>query len=538
MRWSRFLLALSLCGVYCQAFSQRIRNTENGHFYEVINNLVTWEQADQAARASSFNYNGLTYYGHLVTITSQQETDWMINHLPYFFGAFMGLRQSPTGPEPAGGWYWITGEPLNYLNWHANEPNQYTNDESYGQLFPDATWNDSIDGPYGYVVEYEPITVTSVTLDNNAILGGGKVTATVHLFVNAPAGGATINLVDDSSFATTPAKVVIPEGQNSATFSLTTRFVDNYQYVLIGARAGITTASCSLTILPANLASVTIAPASIYGGTSQSPVGRVTLTGGAGPSGVKVTLSTSNNHVTLPASVQVPANSSVATFTIGHSLSPTTFTAVISATSTGITKSGQLTVNPVNIVQFTLSPQKVVAGATVAGTITLNQPAPVGGFSIDLSSSIPADLNLGTAKVLIPAGSKTSGFTILTSDKVTTSANLTVSATFNGVSRNAGLTIVPVYVDVLTLNPTSVVGGQRVDLRVALNGAAPTGGADIVLSSPSTTVRFTNPATIVAGATSGTFSISTSAVSGTQTVAIKATYHGVSKTVLLKLTSR
>ena len=74
---------------------------------------MTWPASKQDAEAKG---------GHLVTVTSQAEWDKVIavagrNHL------WLGGYQSKGSKEPAGGWSWVTGEPMNCTAWPSWEPN-------------------------------------------------------------------------------------------------------------------------------------------------------------------------------------------------------------------------------------------------------------------------------------------------------------------------------------------------------------------------------------------------------------------------------
>src|SRR6266403_2186132 len=89
----------------------------------------------------------------------------------------------------------------------------------------------------------------------------------------------------------------------------------------------------------------------------------------------------------------------------------------------------------------------------------------------------------------------------------------------------------------LILNPTSVTGGNSSTGTVTLSGPAPTGGAQVTLSSSNTTVaRVPSSVTVGAGATSATFTVTTSDVATSTTVTISAAYGGVTKTASLTVT--
>ncbi len=89
----------------------------------------------------------------------------------------------------------------------------------------------------------------------------------------------------------------------------------------------------------------------------------------------------------------------------------------------------------------------------------------------------------------------------------------------------------------LALNPTSVTGGNSSTGTVTLSGAAPSGGAQVTLSSSNTAVaRVPSSVTVAAGATSATFMVSSSAVAASTTVTISATYSGATRLASLTVT--
>src|SRR6266446_2701783 len=85
----------------------------------------------------------------------------------------------------------------------------------------------------------------------------------------------------------------------------------------------------------------------------------------------------------------------------------------------------------------------------------------------------------------------------------------------------------PVSLSSLSLNPTSVTGGNSSTGTVTLSGPAPTGGAQVTLSSSNTTAASVpSSVTVAAGASSATFTVSTSAVAASTSVTISAAYGG------------
>lgn len=168
----------------------------NDHHYEAVAAegdiaLLSWEEARDWA--SSLTYTdastGITYTGHLATITSHEENTFIAQlagettDLEHYM---LGGYQSPPNPESdfAADWHWVTGEEWAYDNWRSGEPNNefryagapgYGWTEQYLQFFTyksrpsPGLWNDvfygtdtwDVDGKeytfgdFGYIVEYE-----------------------------------------------------------------------------------------------------------------------------------------------------------------------------------------------------------------------------------------------------------------------------------------------------------------------------------------------------------------------------------------------
>ncbi len=89
----------------------------------------------------------------------------------------------------------------------------------------------------------------------------------------------------------------------------------------------------------------------------------------------------------------------------------------------------------------------------------------------------------------------------------------------------------------LSLNPTSVTGGNSSTGTVTLSGSAPAGGVQVTLSSSNTAAAgVPSSVKVAAGATSASFTVSTSAVATSTAVIISATYSGATRSVSLTVT--
>lgn len=150
----------------------------NGHYYEFYSTYppTTWWHAKSIAEKRTCN----GFVGHLATITSADERDWIKTNVrsPYsnnykiWLGGFQD-KSSPSYSEPAGGWRWVTEEPWGYNNWPfvwkpSNSPWQKTPIQSY--LYTTGVyWYDgdnSLDYSAGYsgsfIIEYEPDVVVPI----------------------------------------------------------------------------------------------------------------------------------------------------------------------------------------------------------------------------------------------------------------------------------------------------------------------------------------------------------------------------------------
>jgi hypothetical protein len=302
-----------------------------------------------------------------------------------------------------------------------------------------------------------------------------------------------------------------------------------------------------LSSVPASLSlsSLSLNPTSVTGGNSST--GTVTLSGPAPTGGAQVTLSSSNTTAaSVPSSVTVAAGATSATFTVSTSAVAASTSVTISAAYGGATRSASLTVTPVAppapaLSSLTLNPASVVGGMqSSTGTVTLSGPAPAGGAQVALSSSNPGAASVPSS-VIVPAGATSTTFTVSTS-AVIASSTVTISATYGGATRSASLTVTPPAAPTLsslTLNPASVRGGMQSSTgTVTLSGPAPTGGAQVALSSSNPGAASVPSSVIVpAGATSATFTVNTSIVFFSTSVRISASYRSNTLTANLTVSS-
>jgi hypothetical protein len=196
---------------------------------------------------------------------------------------------------------------------------------------------------------------------------------------------------------------------------------------------------------------------------------------------------------------------------------------------------------PATLSSFETNPSTVVGGNPSSGTVVLSVGAPEGGALITLSSSNPAVASV-PANVLAPSNSFTGTFAFTTAP-VAVTTTVTITAAYNGATRTASVTVTPAVaeplpgVQSLTLAPTSVAGGSTSLATVTLSSAAPQGGAVVSLWNENP-VAAALPAsvTVLSGARTATFTISTTAVSVTTPLSILASYNATNKAAVLTVT--
>ena len=130
------------------------------------------------------------------------------------------------------------------------------------------------------------------------------------------------------------------------------------------------------------------------------------------------------------------------------------------------------------------------------------------------------------ASVGIGAGAMSASFAITTGTVAsTTTANVT--ATYDGVSRSASLTVqpaAPAMLATLSLQPSKVVGGSRATGSIALTAPAPAGGLVVSLASSNPSyATVPSGVSIGGGASSATFPIDTATTRKNRNVTISAT---------------
>jgi hypothetical protein len=122
MTMNRLLTASALAALLAGpawADSAKLTWTGNRHAYQRFNIPLKW--TDAKAYCSGLD-------GHLATLTSQAENDWVWNNL-----GVNGIDIWLGGTDEAheGFWTWVTGEPWGYANWSPGQPDNSGGSENY-----------------------------------------------------------------------------------------------------------------------------------------------------------------------------------------------------------------------------------------------------------------------------------------------------------------------------------------------------------------------------------------------------------------------
>lgn len=172
-----FIIEYSDITLHSMKMRRTVDPDRNDQFFQavVIGGGVAWTTARDMAEAMG---------GHLATLTSLEENNWVFNNIvndPALWtfsndakGPWIGGIQTG-GPEPGGGWEWVTGEAWAYTNWKSGQPDNAPPGEDYLHFFniPDEIianqWNDIWDEAgfsiISFVVEYNDFCVADTNKD-------------------------------------------------------------------------------------------------------------------------------------------------------------------------------------------------------------------------------------------------------------------------------------------------------------------------------------------------------------------------------------
>ncbi len=288
------------------------------------------------------------------------------------------------------------------------------------------------------------VLLSSVSVNPTSVMSGTSASGTVTLSAAAPAGGTVVSLWTNGSPAFVPESITIPAGSTIGSFPVTTIYTSSDSQSTITAFYNGLTKTATLTVtapVTVSLSSVSVNPTSVMGGTSAS--GTVTLSAAAPAGGTVVSLWTNGSPAFVPASITIPAGSTIGSFPVTTIYTSSASQSTITAFYNGLSKTAILTITPaamISLSSVSVTPTSITGGASVTGTVTLSAAAPAGGIVVYLwTNGSPAFV---PTSVTIPAGSSMGSFPVTT---IYTSSALpsTITAFYNGTSKMALLTVTP-----------------------------------------------------------------------------------------------
>ncbi|MCE1226378.1 MAG: hypothetical protein LWW87_07825 [Geobacteraceae bacterium] len=294
-----------------------------------------------------------------------------------------------------------------------------------------------------------------------------QANGTVTIAAPAPIGGWSVPIyVRDYTYSTTPVaiptNVIIPAGQRSGTFTITTQKQKGTVLIYADAAAYQKTADCN-EISKCQRFQVVGQPAlELYDfvlcdqnganckpSASQIEAGKTIYVyislGGPFAETYTASLTSSNAQVAAPAisSLNLGGNNGwynrfpIKTYAV-NATTPVTISAAIPGQTTTI----QLQVLPgVMVTGVSVSPVSITGGAFATGTITLNKAAPSDGLPVSLTSSNPSIL-VAPGSVTVPAGQTSTTF-IVSTVPVLSKANISIGASYAGAQKTTSVFVTP-----------------------------------------------------------------------------------------------
>ena len=165
-------------------------------------------------------------------------------------------------------------------------------------------------------------------------------------------------------------------------------------------------------------------------------------------------------------------------------------------------------------------------------TVSLSNAAPVGGFTVSLSSNSNA---LTVPASITVASGATNGSFSAQGAAVAIQTNAIITGTYNGIQQTTSVTLTPPQLTGVSCNPTTISGAGNAACTLTIGSAAPAGGFPIALTSNSASLVVPATATVAASTTSASFTARASAVSINQTATVTVSANNIQETTLISL---
>lgn len=188
-----------------------------------------------------------------------------------------------------------------------------------------------------------------------------------------------------------------------------------------------------------------ITPPRVQGNASVK--GSIFLSNIAPEGGISVTLSSQNKEIIrVPRNITISEGSDQTGFTIETNSVQQTTSVLLTASLGDESRNASLTViaTPSTLTALRLNPDDIFGGNPSEGIVMLNNPAPVGGIRVNLSSSSKKIATVPKI-VTVPAGETTATFPVNTNSNPPSSSititTVIITASFAGITREDSLTV-------------------------------------------------------------------------------------------------
>jgi hypothetical protein len=288
---------------------------------------------------------------------------------------------------------------------------------------------------------------------------------------------------------------------------------------------------------PIPILSVTFNPPSVLPG--QTSTGTVTLEAPATANqGVGLQGSADGRVTVAPTSVSVPAGARTATFTATVAAGASPGPVTVGAKQAAVETQGTLTITAIQVASVALTPATVRQGSTFTGSVTVEAAAGRDGVTVYLEA-VPASRVTVPSTVSVARGATTATFTGTTVPGATAEP-VTISAWRTGagsVVKQAALAVTPIEVASLAFSPATVAPGNTSTGTVTLEAPADANSTvQLNVTQSLAGVSFPFTVTVPTGATTATFTVTTTSQAAPGTASVGAFRGAVSASKVATLT--
>lgn len=298
-----------------------------------------------------------------------------------------------------------------------------------------------------------PVELAALEPPSLELYNGAQSDFTLRLNSAQPEAVEVALAVNPGGIVSVPEAVTIPAGSLQAAFKAQALAVGQAQ---IAATLNGKSKQATVNVVPQPLALVSLLPAGLD--LQPGAAGSLTLAvNAAQPQSVSIALSASPAGVVqLPASILLPAGQTSVAIPVTALAEGQ---ATVAATHSGGTVSALVSVNPPPPVVTELAPAYAATpkGRPLSLTVKLDR-VPTQPQNVLLASSAP-DVASVPDNVTVPAGTSEAGFAVTAAQE----GQAQISASLNGASAQASVTVTPAEVIAIALSPiehTAYIGDQ------------------------------------------------------------------------------